>query len=423
MSRLPVPIAQINRRLPEAGRIRTGKKTATRNGREAPTALREFRFTSHDREALDQVADMYGGEVKSWSEPKAAPGQFELLTSATEIRVVLPPDPLGGTPVYERWSGGGCDRRCDGLICTTQVQGPEGPEPTEVGCLCAAAGEMSCDVKVRLNVLLPEVRFVGTWRLESKSWNAAQELPGMVDMIQSLQGQGLSYATLTLQPRKSVSGGETHNFVIPVLGIPASLEQLAAGASQLQSLGTGGAASSAPALGAGESSVEEPPGVTSPGSGDRDAVPSASQSGGELGSTQTSPSDPDDEIADAEIVDDEPDPAPAPAATTQDGHATGSNCSLCGQPYGTDRPLVKGHAGESRYVHRDCRSVEPISESEMRGLFAELRKREIGSPERHAWVSTVLGREVSSFNEVSSADLVAIRAWFESNPAGEVVAS
>lgn len=54
---------------------------------------------------------------------------------------------------------------------------------------------------------------------------------------------------------------------------------------------------------------------------------------------------------------------------------------------------------------------------------AEPRFAQVLVEQWHAWVSTVLGREVSSFNEVSSADLVAIRAWFESNPAGEVVAS
>lgn len=415
MKRLPVPITQIDRRMSEAGRIRTGAKTKTSNGKEQPTALREFRFTSVHEEALHQLADMYGGEVKPWSEAKAAPGQFELVTTATEIRIALPPDPLAGTPIYERWSGGGCDRRCDGLTCTTTQQGPEGPEPVEVPCMCVAQGEMSCDVKMRLNVLIPEIRFAGTWRLESKSWNAAQELPGMVDMIQTLQGRGLTYATLSLQPRRSVAGGQTKNFVIPVLGIPASLEQLAAGASRLQSLDAGGAApSSAPALGAGSSGEEV---------GGLEGSPS---SAGERTGSNPAPdadpsSDPDDEVVDAEIVDDdEPDTEAAPA-TTADGHATGSDCSICGQPYGTDKPLVKGHKGESRYVHRDCRTVDqPISEATTRRVFAELRKRHIGSPERHAWATTVLGREVTSFKEVTEADAVRMMAWFEENPAEAV---
>lgn len=351
MSRLPVPIAHINRRLPEAGRIRTGAKTKTSGGKERPTALRQFRFTSHDEEALGQVAALYGGTVRPWSEPKAAPGQFELLTDATEIRVVLPPDPLGGTPIYERWGGGGCDRRCDGLTCTTTVSGPDGPEPTEVPCMCTAAGAMSCDVKVRLNVMLPEVRFAGTWRLESGSWNAAQELPGMVDMVQSL-GQGLSHATLTLQPRKSVSGGQTKNFVIPVLGIPASLEQLAAGAARLQSLGAGGGVPPSAALGAGDPSGNE----VEPDPSDSTSAPSP----------DTPPPDPDDDVVDAEIVDEDDDPNEA-------------------------------------------------SKSQRARIFAGLKDHINGRDERRAWASNVLGRDVESFTTVTKAEAGRLIEWMEAH--------
>lgn len=231
MSRQVVPISNMVRRIPEAGRIRTGVK-----GDRGPKAIPEFRFTSHDSEALGQIAAMYGGEVKPWSDPKAAEGQFEVITSAPEIRVVLPPDPLGGTPVYEMWSGGGCQRRCDGLNAAVLQQGPDGLEPVDVPCLCSAKGEMACKVVTRLSVILPEVRFAGVWRLDSKSWNAAQELPGMVDMIQQMQGRGLTYATLALKRRRSVQGGQTQRFIVPVLGIPASVEQLAAGGAQLGSL-------------------------------------------------------------------------------------------------------------------------------------------------------------------------------------------
>lgn len=231
MSRAVVPITNIERRIPEAGRIRTGVKSG-----KTTKAIPHFRFTSHDEEALGQIAEMYGGTVKPWSDPKAAAGQFEVLTEAPEIRVVLPPDPLGGTPVYELWGGGGCERRCDGLNAAVLQQGPDGLENVQVPCLCSAQGEMSCKVITRLSVILPEVRFAGVWRLDTKSWNAAQELPGMVDMVRSMQSEGLAYATLALKHRRSVTAGETHRFIVPQLGIPASIEQLAAGGSRLGAL-------------------------------------------------------------------------------------------------------------------------------------------------------------------------------------------
>lgn len=245
MSRAVVPIANLQRRLPEGGRIRIGEKTTTRNGKEAPSKLDTFRFTSPDRESLEQVAVIYGGQVVPWKEPKADPNQFELKTEATELHIVLPPDPLGGSPIYELWSGGGCDRRCDGLLCEMTVKGPDGPERTDRPCLCAAAGAMSCKPKTRLSVILPDVRFTGVWRLDTGSWNAAQELPGMVDLIQSQQTQGLSYGILRLEWRRSVVAGQTNVYAVPVLGVPLSIEALAAGATRLGAIGP---ASSTPEL-------------------------------------------------------------------------------------------------------------------------------------------------------------------------------
>lgn len=247
MSRI-VPIAQMTRRVPEAGRIRIGQKS----DRGAPKAIGEFRFTSHDRKAIDQIATLYGGNVREWSDPKAAAGQHEVVTDATEIRVVLPPDPLGGTPLYEMWSGGGCERRCDGVTVTAWTSGPEGPEQTDMPCLCVAKGELACNVTTHLSVILPEIRFAGVWRLTTKSWNAATELPGMVDMIHEAQGAGLQYATLSLKHRRSVSGGQTRKFLVPVLGVDATVEQMVSGDTRLKALPT----SEAPALSAGSDDDE-----------------------------------------------------------------------------------------------------------------------------------------------------------------------
>jgi hypothetical protein len=224
MTRPIVPIADMHRRLPELGRIRTGEKTA-----KAMRALSTFRFTSSDKTALDQIAGHYGGTVKPWSDAKVAEGQYEVVTDAAEIQVALPPDPLGGTPVYELWSGGGCERRCNGVTCESWVKGPEGPEITDQPCLCDAAGTMVCDPKTRLSVILPNVRGIGTWRLETKSWNAAVELPGMVDLIQSLQAKGITRATLRLEHKRSVRAGDTRKFIVPVLGLDESVEALVAG--------------------------------------------------------------------------------------------------------------------------------------------------------------------------------------------------
>lgn len=261
MTRPVVPIANLHRRIPEAGRIRFGVKTA-----KAMKALDTFRFTSHDEQALGQIAGMYGGTVKPWSDPKAAEGQFEVITTAGEIRIVLPPDPLGGTPIYESWGGGGCERRCDGLTAEITTRGPDGAERTDVPCICSAQQAMTCEPRTRLAVILPEIRFGGVWRLETKSWNAAQEMPGMVELIQSLQERGLTRGVLALKHRRSVTAGETHKFIVPVLGIDETIEALASGGARVGSL----------------------PASTQPSAGELEPAP---------------PADPDDEVVDAEIVD------------------------------------------------------------------------------------------------------------------------
>lgn len=237
-------------RLPTAGRIRLGKKGA----KGQPMKLGSFRFTSSDRLALDQIAAAYGGTVKPWSDAKAGAGQFEVITDATEIRVALPPDPLGGSPSYEMWSGGGCQRRCDGETCEMLVSESDGFDLQHTACICMAKGVLECKLTLRLSLLLPDIRFVGTWRIDTHSWNAATEIPGMVEVIQSLQAKGIQRAVLRVEERVQVLAGKTRKYPVPVLGLDASVEELAAGSASIGQIGPSPA--DLPALGAGTAEVE-----------------------------------------------------------------------------------------------------------------------------------------------------------------------
>lgn len=246
-----VPVANLQRRLPTAGRIRTG----IRGPKGAPKAISTFRFTSADEEAIHQIAAVYGGEAKPWKDAPT-PGQWEVITTASEIRVVLPPDPLTGTPLYEMWSGGGCQRRCDGVTCSVMQSGPDGGEVVDTDCICSGKGAMECSPHTRLSVILPEVRFAGVWRYESaRSWAVAQEMPGMVDLIQSLQDRGLTRGLLAIESRKTVSAGQTRRFTIPVLRVADTFDQVLAGAARV---GQVEAADEAPALNAAPAPESEP---------------------------------------------------------------------------------------------------------------------------------------------------------------------
>ena len=234
MARPPVPIASLGRRLPELGRIKDGVKVA---GKGQPKAIDTLRFTSQDPKALEQVAVELGGEVVPYKDPKST-DTHELITPVAETRVILPPDPLGGTPMYELYSGGGRERWCDGVTCEQWRKGPDGPEPFEVDCLCAKAGELTCRPTIHLSVILPFTRLGGTWRWTTHSQNAAQELPAMVDAIQSMQAKGLTRGVLRVDSRTQTIAGVTRHFKVPVLGVDATADELAAGQATFGAVGS-----------------------------------------------------------------------------------------------------------------------------------------------------------------------------------------
>ncbi len=229
------------RRIAEHGRIRIGVKTAR-----AMKTIDTFRFTSTDRESILKLAELYGGAPKVW-EPGKSRSEWEVITEASQINVVLPPDPLGESPIYEVWSGGGLVRRCDGEQAEIPQQTPDGTVVQQVPCICSAKQQLICEPHTRLSVLLPELPFMGVWRLDTKSENAAREMPGMVDMIQEMQGRGLPFATLRIVP--IVKPGKTFN--VPRLGLPVSINDMIEG--RVRVLGAG----EQPALGAPKDEVVE----------------------------------------------------------------------------------------------------------------------------------------------------------------------
>lgn len=212
-------ILNLQRRLHERGRIRTGKKVATSGGSQRPEKLAHFRFTSADRHALDQAAALWGGEVTAWDAP--AGKQWEVFSECDDIPVVVPPADFGFSQFMELWSGGGCQRRCDGD--TEQITGG--------ACLCTAEDQQVCKPTTRLSVILPDIPGLGLWRLESHGWNAAAELAGTLDLIMPAGGAGrLLPARLRLQQRSAIVDGKTSRFAVPVLDIDMRMGELATAA-------------------------------------------------------------------------------------------------------------------------------------------------------------------------------------------------
>jgi len=241
-----VAISNLDRRMPEAGRIRLGERTAR-----AMKSLDHLRFTSPRRDLIDQIAGQYGGRVAEWNEPSStSPHQFQVTITADLVDVYLVPGGLNTQ--YEAWEGGGAARRCDGETCEIPVQTADGYDMQPVPCLCRAQNVALCRPYTRMQLILPTIAFAGTWRLETKGWNAAHELPGMYDMISTLASSGqMITAQLGIEQRQKVNRGRKQYFVVPRLTIAQTALEIQAGAANALALTERGHGVATPALGTG----------------------------------------------------------------------------------------------------------------------------------------------------------------------------
>jgi hypothetical protein len=226
-----VPIIGLQRRLREIGRLRLGE---TRQGRDGPypAKLSTFRLTSPDRVVIDRAAELWGGQPSAWASPSGR--QWQVTVEADALPCVVPTADMAFSQFYELWSGGGCQRRCDGQ--TELIT--DGP------CLCDPDGR-ECAPTTRLNVLLTDLPGLGMWRLESHGFNAAVELAGVVAVLAAAaeQGQFLP-ARVRVEGRAVKRPGkngkaETHRFVVPVLDLGLSLLSLGNAGGVGSALGTG----------------------------------------------------------------------------------------------------------------------------------------------------------------------------------------
>ena len=171
-------IVTLQKRLHERGHIRIGQQVMSSNGKMRPAKLDRFRFTSRDSGAIDQVAQLYGGEARKWDNNGST--QFEVFSDATELPVVIPTS-MAFSQAFEQWAKGFCTHRCDGVRDTVR----------DVPCDCNPEAT-DCKITTRLSVILPEVPGLGTWRIESHGYYAAVELGGALELIESQVQKGVA---------------------------------------------------------------------------------------------------------------------------------------------------------------------------------------------------------------------------------------
>lgn len=212
-------ILTLQRRSRELGRIRIGQQVPTgTEGKMRPAKLEQFRLTSASRPLLERVAALYGGTVAEWNNGGAV--QFEVFTTSTRLPVLVPPQPV--SQFFELWSGGGCQRRCDG----------ERELLTDKPCLCSPDPEdRKCKPTTRLNVVLRDVEGVGVWRLESHGYYAATELPSTAEFLAQAAGYITGWLSLEQRTIKRIVEGKpaTHRFMVPTIEVDVTPAALMAG--------------------------------------------------------------------------------------------------------------------------------------------------------------------------------------------------
>ena len=226
---MPINPIVLQRRHAELGRIRLGDKGA----KGQPQKLSTFRFTSPNRDLIEQVAGLYGGDAQPWDNDGKP--EFEVTTEAKSVPVIVVKG--GFSQWLETWTGGGCAHRCDGVTndLTKEPCDPDDPD------------HQNAKPTTRLSVMLRDVESLGVWRMESHGWNTAAELPSMAELAQVVGD--LVPAVLHLVERSSkikVRGKiTTARYVVPVLDLQVSkarLVELASGVATAAAIAPGYAA-------------------------------------------------------------------------------------------------------------------------------------------------------------------------------------
>lgn len=257
-------IRDLPQRAPELGRLRLGDKEEATNKKgeryERPKKLDTWRITSADEYVVRAAAAMFGGDVEPWESPNDGP-QFEVITEASTIEVLIPPEPVDSA--YETWGKGGRQRRCDGFDCTVlrETGRNEKNQPVmemiDTQCICKSKGLVpgngedvkkgACDMVLRLRVVIPGMPGLGVFLLSTGSYYAVTQIPAQVQLLSALSDRGaLVPAELCVVFHREKKSWEPYarEFYVPELRVRRSMTQLAelAGVDGPAALAGGGAA-------------------------------------------------------------------------------------------------------------------------------------------------------------------------------------
>jgi len=164
----------------------------------------QLRITSHAPEIVDAFVAVYGGERSEWD------GAWQAYLPITALPVVLLPG-QAISQFWETWSGGGCERRCDGV--TESLSGDPCSCPADI--TVRMGTKDACRPTTRLSVVCPDVAVLGAGMLVSHGLIAAETLPQAVGIAEQMLERG-QHVPATL---RMVTHRGRRTYVVPQLEI------------------------------------------------------------------------------------------------------------------------------------------------------------------------------------------------------------
>lgn len=392
------PMLDIQQRFRELGRIRTGTKTTSARGKPIPTKLPRFRLTSPWRHLLEVAAEVYGGTVEGFDHDGLE--EFELIVEAQGLDVLVPPGVEVLSQWYERWSGGGCLNRCDGIRQVLVDQPCRCPkDPVERALAAAKNPPDACKPTSRLRVMLPAIPDLGIWRLETHGYHAAAELAGASEFVEMATRRGtLVPARLVLHKRE---GSRRPNEPRKVFYVPALAFRERLG-DTLEAMGYLEAGSTTPVH--LPSSVETRPDLRTGGA---PALPAGSVGFDPATAVESAelPGEPElpEPVIEGEVVD-VPAPAPEPSAEPIAEPEPAEKPDELPEPEVYDPPAWEGEdagepGGERTYSGPQLIAIK------LQGLGVTDRARKL------AIVGELVGRPLESTKDLGTKELEDVLAW------------
>ena len=196
------------------GRFRSGQQL-----NERPLALSEWRITSADPEALENVRKFMGGEAPSEWDTKTDE-KYELFTTSSSVNITLD----GSTALRSSmvlWGRSAKIRQCDGA---EQEDGSPCACPSDIQELKEQGKQgIACQPSIQVYFRLTDAPALGKFKFFSGSWTMAKEMASAEAALEALGGP--AYATMHLElVEYTTKAGKNVKFTKPVITVLGAAE-------------------------------------------------------------------------------------------------------------------------------------------------------------------------------------------------------